>query len=240
MSIDRVAKQLSMAVRLVNPNAVTKPATDTGAEVTAVVEDRQHVIQTGIRPAFAETFRLLAIHIQRLADTQQLQSLIVMGAYPADGRTTIVANLGIALANLGKRVVLVEADSRRSSLSRLFGVEPQRSDRAPGLIRSSHFLIRTSIDGVDVAIPSLRPGEQYRGDPFGEMIASLSLDSDFILVDSAPCMYSAVPFRLAPMVDGVIYVIRRRQQDVSAQRNIQSHLARLGANVLGVVYNEGK
>jgi polysaccharide biosynthesis transport protein len=72
------------------------------------------------------------------------------------------------------------------------------------------------------------------------LLAELRPLADFIILDSPPCLAWSDAFFLAPLADSVLYVVRRRKQNVDAQRNIQVQLAGMGVNVLGVVYNEGK
>lgn len=197
------------------------------------------------RPAdFAESFRLLALTVERLNELGKLKTILVMGAYPGDGRTTTVNHLGLALAEMGRRVILVEADGQQAGLSRLLSADGNRPATAsppapaeqfflsPELVHETtnpHLgLVRHSSLGLAEAEPTA----------WEALLARLRPAADYIILDSPPCLKNADAFFLAPIVDGVIYVVRRRAQDVEAQRTIQARLTRLGATVLGVVFNE--
>ena len=191
-----------------------------------------------LRPDFAEAYRMLALQVQQRATTQQLQTLLVMSAYGGDGRTTVAANLGVALTELGLRVVLVESDTRRPALAGLF---PEMADTQAassddrmgpmGLVPISEAdLVVWRPQTLQVCPP--RPSEVKA------VIDAARSAVDIVILDSPPCLRYADAFSVAPLVDGVIFVIRRRAQSVDAQRTVQEQLGQLGAKVLGVVYNE--
>lgn len=196
------------------------------------------LIDDEVRPQFAETFRLLAQSIQHLAEQENLQTILVMGAYPGDGRTTVVANLGISLALDGRRVILFDADSRNPCLRKMVNDESRPT---------RHWLHDTlkypgwSLDWVpdqEIFLSVPVQDEQLESEAVSQLLRSLSSTFDFILIDSPACRDHADAFRLAPLVDGVLYIVRRRQQDIGMQRRIKSQLELLGAKFLGVVYNE--
>jgi len=196
-----------------------------GERSSSAVPDR--LLRGRASAAYAETFRVLALQVLGSAQDRDLRSLLVMGAYPGDGRTTTVANLAIALAASGKRVVAVDADSACPTLASLFGLAPRDAEHGP---------VDADVRGVPVL--TLAPGSNGDGTRTNELLGRLREQADFVLVDSPPCSRASDGFGLAPLVDAVLYVVRRRQQDVQLQRSVQSQLSRLGANVLGVIYNE--
>lgn len=191
-----------------------------------------------LRPDFGEAYRMLALQVQQQAATQQLRTLLVMSAYRGDGRTTVAANLGVALTELGLRVVLVESDTRRPALAGLF---PEMSD---GPAASSDDRLGpvglvpiTEADLVVWRPQTLQVSPPHPADVRAVIEAARSA-VDIVILDSPPCLRYADAFSVASLVDGVLFVIRRRAQSVDAQRTVQEQLGQLGAKVLGVVYNE--
>lgn len=191
-----------------------------------------------VRPQFAETFRLLAQSVQHLAEGDHLKTILVMGAYRGDGRTTLVANLGISLALDKRRVILIDADNRNPCLRKMVN-----GDRRP-IFHWLHSTLRYpgwTLDWVpdqEILLSVPENPQQLEPDAMSLLLRSLSSTFDFILIDSPACGDHADAFQLAPLVDGVLYIVRRRQQDIGLQRRIKSQLELLGANFLGVVYNE--
>jgi Mrp family chromosome partitioning ATPase len=189
------------------------------------------LIGKGVRRQFAEQFRLLALTVDELAGADGLKTILVMSAYPKEGRSITAANLGIALAEIGRRVALVDADVDRRGLSRLFEVDEQPGTAAA---RDVPPALGTDVAGLTI-VPASALGDQALVE---KVLGSLRPNVDYVLIDSAPCLGSAAGFLLVPHVEGILYVVRRRAQDVAAQRAVQSQIKRLGGRVLGVVYNE--
>lgn len=181
--------------------------------------------------SFEEAFRLLALHVERQKSPNQMHSVLVMGGYAGDGRTTTVCNLGLALARRGRRVLLVESDFHKPELAKLLQLEFATPDwDSPNI---SLTVASAAVPGLLVARPT--PGGASEPASF---LSALRPLADFIILDSAPCLSHAESFFWASHVDGILYVIRRRPQDVGRQRYVQEQLTQLGAKMLGVVYNE--
>ena len=72
----------------------------------------------------AETFGLLRAHIRYFNVDKQLRTVLVVSASSGDGKSTVVRNLAVAAATVGSRVLVVEADLRRPTLSDQFGIAP--------------------------------------------------------------------------------------------------------------------
>src|SRR5438105_4131503 len=71
----------------------------------------------------AEAYRSLAANLQFAYADRQLQTIGVTSAAPGEGKSTTVVNLAVALAEGGRRVIVVDADLRRPGLHTLFGLE---------------------------------------------------------------------------------------------------------------------
>lgn len=187
------------------------------------------------RAEFAEAYRLLAVQLRPVIRQRNVRSLLIMGAYPGDGRTTLVANLGLALAETGTSVVLLDADTHHSSLAQVFP-EAERTSSSESL----HGLRVISGPPRDLILwePARADGRPDSAPSFESAISAALQYADMALIDSPPCLVSSEAFSLAAMVDAVLFVVRRRRQDVDAQRSVQEQLTRLGVTVLGAVFNE--
>src|SRR5262249_3084757 len=131
----------------------------------------------------------------------------------ADGKSTLAANLAVAIAQSGKRVVLVDADFRRPRVHKLFGVGAER-----GL--ASVLAGEGDVAGVSQpsGVPGLtivpcgptppNPAELLTSSRFQEVLKALDGDYDFVLVDTPPLLAVTDPSVVAPCVDGVLLTIR--------------------------------
>lgn len=167
------------------------------------------------------------------------RSLLVTSAQPSDGKTMTCVNLARSLAKLGRRVLLVDADTRRSAVHEMLAIPP-----GPGLtdwLRDGTgwmSLVRADVaPGLDVlpagsAVSS--PVELLASPRMGALIDEASARYDFVLVDSPALLINAADARvLAAIVDGVIVVIRSG----STPRATLDRLLRRVPNLAGVVLN---
>src|SRR6267378_6063783 len=192
--------------------------------------------------SMVEAFRSLRTSVLLSASDCPPHSLLVTSTQPGEGKTTIASNLAIALAQVGKRVLLVDADLRSPSLHRLFG---RRDD--PGLVgylvnrEDWHSMVRPSETvGLDLLtcgpVPP-NPSELLSSPRMAALVESARERYEYVILDSAPMLALADARILAPLVSGVLLVVKSgtipREQVLHTEKGIRS----VGANLIGVVLN---
>lgn len=195
----------------------------------------QRVARKRLRPGrdFGLASKTLGLEINRMMQEQQVQTLLLASAYPGDGRTLIAATLATALVDLGLRVTVVAATQSGTALANqlLAGADPDTLTPAgDGSIAAAAGL--TLVPEATLPIHYPDPEEM------GLLLQRLRSQADVVLLDSVACLSAPDAYILAPLVDAVIYVVRRRQQDVVAQRSVIARLTRFGARLAGTLYNE--
>jgi receptor protein-tyrosine kinase len=173
--------------------------------------------------------------------------LVVTSSRTGEGRTTIVSNLGIALAETGSSVLLIDGDLRRPKLHKIF-------DQANAWGLSDVLRERDSIDKLPLsvlvkptAIPhlSLLPGGVSTEQRFGllhsgrlsQLLPRFREEFDYVLVDAPPCLEFADARKMARCADGLVLVVRANFTD---RRTAQAAVQRLecdGIRVTGVILN---
>lgn len=192
--------------------------------------------------AFAEGVR--SIHTSILlsdVDTRR-KRLLVTSSVPSEGKTTVAINLALMLGQV-ERVLLVDADLRRPSLAKVLGLE-RREGLTEYLVgttepaRCIHRYEAGNIDVLPVGKIAPNPAELLTSERFRLLLQSLSDQYDRIIFDTAPCQAVSDTRLLAPLVDGVIFLVKAettaRRVVMSSLRNLQQARAR----ILGAVVNQ--
>lgn len=200
-----------------------------------------HVRQSG---SDAESFRTLRT---ALAFAQGgVQRAIVSSTEPGDGKTTITVNLAAAIAQFGRKTLLIDADMRRPGTTVLLGLRGQTGlsmilrDTAPiaeSAKANTHASIIENLDVIPSGLRPVNPMELLASNRFADLMAWAEVEYEQIIVDSPPALAVSDSAIIGRLVDGVILVVRpeknRRRMVVRAVESYPS----LGVNVLGTVIN---
>jgi succinoglycan biosynthesis transport protein ExoP len=190
----------------------------------------------------AEAFRILCTNTRFASVDDPLQTLLVTSPGPLEGKSLVAANLAVAMAQAGLRVIAVDADLRRPRLAELFGLDP----RLPGLTGA---LLEGTIDGMTQptqqaglsALPSGRlppnPAEMVGSQLMQRLLRELAQQADLVLIDSPPVLRLSDAPALAQAVDGTLLVINAGKTRREAARHAVESLHQVGANIVGVVLN---
>ena len=155
------------------------------------------------------------------------QVLQVTSAVPADGKTTIASNIAISMAQMGKKVLLVDADMRRPQVNKLFGIDEDEQEaglswllqQVTGDREVPSEMLDQAIVETEVANLSLiwagerpdNPAELLASSRFDHVVDALRDRFDIVIIDSPPLLVVTDPSNIAPRVDGVLLVIRLRK-----------------------------
>lgn len=197
----------------------------------------------GIAPQaeVAERYRLLRTRIKRAEHGRTMRSIVITSPAKGDGKSLTAANLALTMAQeFHQRVLLIDADLRRPSIARLFGVP-----EGPGL--TEVLMGATDLEGALVHLPDQRltilpagapaaqPAEMLGSASMRRVLESLRGRFDRILIDMPPVAPVADVHVLAPMADGLLMIVRAGSTPKPA---IERALAGLDVSkVLGLVLN---
>jgi polysaccharide biosynthesis transport protein len=188
-----------------------------------------------------ESYRALCSVILRSSAQDSTKTLVVTSATPGEGKSTVSCNLATALAQRGRRVLLVDADLRCSSIHSQMGVRPGLSTMcASGAASHPRYQPIANLPGLHVVPAGIRPT-----DPTGvldssrmqELMEAWRAEYDHIIIDTPPVLPFADALVLAARADGVILVVRSGISRAGAVLRAREVLARSGANLLGFVLN---
>lgn len=160
-----------------------------------------------------------------------------------EGKSTISFQLAASLAQAGKRVLLVDADLRKSVLQSRLKIRKKLdglSHYLSGMANADELLCETDVPGFYIMFAGTRvpnSAELLGGENFGKLIEALKDVFDYVIVDAAPLGQVIDCAVMAPVLDGVMMVIDVTNNSYKLERRIKTQLDKCGAKVLGVVLN---
>ena len=188
----------------------------------------------------AEAFRVLRSNIQFASVDQPLPAIMVTSAGPCEGKSTTLANLGVALAQSGVKVLLIDADLRRPTLHKFFrlGRGSGLSSVILGRAGLEETLQQTHLDGLRLLpagpIPP-NPSELLASQAFTAVLEKARELADYILVDAPPVIAVADASIIAARVDGVLLVVQLGITAKPMAVRAKEQLLAAKANLLGMV-----
>ena len=177
---------------------------------------------------------------------REVRSILFTSRYEQEGKSGIAMNVMRTLAGYGKRVLLVDADLRCSTLARRYRFTYAQRENAglaqhlAGMCELQDVVYRTNLPGAFIlpagheVLNSMQLLASYR---YGEMMDALRDEFDIVLVDSPPAGLIVDAIEIARYCDGAVIVVeynRGRVQDVA---DVAANLAMTGCKVLGAVMN---
>jgi capsular exopolysaccharide synthesis family protein len=194
------------------------------------------------RAAIAESYRALRTSLL-LSRAGGVGSIVVTSALPKEGKTATAANLAAVLSQLGKRVLLVDADLHKPRLHEIFLV----SNRT-GLVSILAEGVPDASAIANTAIPDLfllpsgpaspNPSGLLSSNAMRELLERAKRDFDHVIIDTPPVLPVADAMVLGNLTDGVILCIRAGQTARDQVLRARDLLARSGIRILGAVLNQ--
>ena len=177
---------------------------------------------------------------------ENIRSVLLTSRYEQEGKSSIAMNVMRTLAGYGKRVVLVDADLRCSTLARRYRFSFARRETfglaqyLAGMCELEDAVYQTNLPGAYI-LPAGREvlnSMQLLSSPrYGEMMQALRKNFDVVLVDSPPAGVIVDTVEIAKYCDGAIIVVaynKGRRQDIG---EVAASIAKTGCKVLGAVMN---
>lgn len=190
----------------------------------------------------AEALRELRTNIQFLQVDDPPRVIVLTSPVPGDGKSTVVANLALAIAESGRRVILVDADLRRPTVAKTFGLTRTAglTDVLVGNAGIGDVLQRSALHKDLYLLPAgtvpPNPSELVGTNVMRELLHTLA-EHAIVLVDAPPLLPVTDGAILATQSDGAIVVVRAGATHIDELGKALSNLDKAGASPLGVVIN---
>ena len=211
--------------------------------VPAVKGNNHPILSQEVPHEFGEAFRALRTSLVFSSGTEGTRVIGLTSAQPLEGKTTTACNMAIALAYGGSRVLLIDADMRRPSVSRTLGIENNigLSHLLTGQATARQAIRSTGVQNLWVMTAGLtppNPSELLASDRMKMLISNVqSGPFDWVLIDTPPVLAVTDAVIIAPWLSGVVFVIGSEMtQRRLAERAVET-LMTSRPHVLGAVLN---
>jgi capsular exopolysaccharide synthesis family protein len=173
--------------------------------------------------------------------------IVLTSPCPGDGKTTVACNLSIAVAEIGRKVLLIEGDLRRPRLHKVFGVgnswglsDVLWADYPLETVPMSHLARESEVSGLYL-LPGgscgVTPWNLFYSPRMSMLLKRLRTEFDMIMIDAPPMIHLADARVLGRLADGVILVVRAGQTTTESALFASQRFAEDGTRVLGTVLN---
>lgn len=203
---------------------------------------RPYMLQKS-QSAPAESFRVLRTNLQFTAVSRSLRRLLVTSALPGEGKSAVCANLAIAVAQTGSRVVIVDCDLHRPRQHKLFGLVNNIGLTSALLdfdVPPEQYVQPTSLPTLGVLTTGPLPpnaAELLGSQRMSDLLDHLQTQADLILIDTPPTTVLADAALLSGHVDSVLLVVRVGKTSRELVKRALATLQQVQGDVLGVVLN---
>jgi capsular exopolysaccharide synthesis family protein len=190
----------------------------------------------------SEAFRMLQTNLRVFNSEQPIKVIVVSSAVPREGKSTIAANLATSISQLGRKVLLVDADLRNPSQHTIWEIP---NEVGLGNVLKSELDLERAVTEVTPNLQVLAAGEVTNNpsalldsSQMAIFVAQVAQKYDFVIIDSPPLTVAADATILGKLVNGILFVVRPGVADADSISLSKDMLEKAGQNVLGIAIND--
>jgi len=211
------------------------------------------------KSTLAESYRALRTNLGFIGVKGDMKAVVFTSSSPKEGKSTIVANLAVAMAQAGNKVLLIDGDMRKPMIANVFGI-----DQAPGLsdiILGNYSLEDTVRSVTDIMMGKMsmddimktpgmdnlyiltsgiippNPAEMAGSHKVAELIKQARSEYDIVLMDAPPLLSATDAAIYGSIADGVVLVYRVGVIGRAVLKRAKAQLDNVKANIVGIVLN---
>jgi tyrosine-protein kinase Etk/Wzc len=194
----------------------------------------------------AEAYRALRTNLSYVSPAKPPRVIVLTSALSGDGKTTSAANLAVTLAQQNKRVLLIDAETRRGNLHTLFGIEAQPGffDLLYGQATPGECIRRVALEGtghLDVlpsgGAPNANAADLLVAGRLAPFFERLRMQYDYVLIDTPPLNLFTDAALIGAHADATLLVARADRTERQALRFAVLQLKHVQANLAGAILN---
>ena len=190
----------------------------------------------------SEAYRGIRTNLEYANIHRNFRTIMVTSSTAGEGKTTTLCNVAAAMADNGGRVLILDCDLRKPRIHKFFDLS-NASGLTDILLRGDDY--KQYVQDIDYpnisvitagSIPK-NPSELLSSDAMKKFIETLKKDYDYVMLDTPPVIPVTDAVIMSTYIDGVIIVCLSGNINIEMAKKTRESLARVGANILGVVLN---
>lgn len=189
----------------------------------------------------SEMYRMMQANLKFLSSDQVIKVIVVSSSIPKEGKSTVAANLAATMAQLGRRILLIDADMRQPSqhhawnLTNVVGLSEVLVGQAT--LEDAMCPVMENLTVLTAGVIPPNPLALLDSKRMSMLIQGFAQAYDYVIIDTPPLVLAADAISLSQMADGILLVVRPGIVDYSKVKVTQEILERAGHPVLGLVVN---
>lgn len=194
------------------------------------------------RSLSAEAYRSLRTSIKFSSSDKLIKTIVVTSSLIGEGKSTVVGNLAYSLNQDGSRVLVIDCDLRKPSIHENFLLSNEKglTDILVGKsdLKSVTKKIEESLFLITAGTIPPNPAEILGSKEMEDLIKELSINFDYIILDTPPILPVSDTLLLASKADATLIVVKARKTKEKIVKESYSKLVEARANVIGTILNE--
>lgn len=204
--------------------------------------NKKAILITSLKTSFffRESINKLRSKVEASSDKHGYKSFMITSAYENEGKSSVTANLALALAKNGRKVVLVDADFNKPAVFKIFDLDGSKSlnKAIEGTSSWSSQIVsdRSGLDLLPCSQDSLKSEILTNSKKLDEIMKELREEYDFVIVDTCPAYLLNEPMAMNELVDATLFIVRQDYATSDVINETVKRLTYVKDNVLGVVF----
>lgn len=203
------------------------------------------IVATNPKSSIAEAIKTIRTNLQFSSVDDKVKTILVTSSFSGEGKSFVTANLAVAFAQAGTKVLIVDCDLRRGRQHNIFHVE--NLEGLSNLLiddvekKYKHYIKKTRYENIYVlpmGIVPPNPSELLASDKNKQLVEILAKNYDLVIYDGVPVGGLTDSIIMADLVDKVVIVSAYKQTPVELLNNTKKNLEKFSDKIAGVVLNK--